>query len=67
MTNVTQLQLDYFDQAGLSLKIDTLAERARVAQVEIHLVVQTASPLSNQSRPSYAISIRTAIRNVAIQ
>ena len=67
MPNVTELQIDYFDQAGLSLNIDTLAERAKVALVEIHLVVQTASPLSNHSRPSYAISIRTSIRNSVFQ
>ena len=64
--NVTQLRLDYFDQAGNPLNIDTLAARAKVAQIEIHLVVQTAAELSNHTRPSYSISVRTNIRNAMI-
>jgi len=67
MPNATQLQIDYFDSSGLPLNIDAPAERAKVAQVEIHLVVQTATSLSNHTRPNFAISTRTSIRNAAIQ
>jgi Tfp pilus assembly protein PilX len=66
MPNVTSLQLDYYDESGVPLDIGMLTERAKVAQVEIHLVVQTAAELSNHTRPSYAISVRTTIRNATI-
>jgi Tfp pilus assembly protein PilW len=66
MPNVTALWFDYYDQSGVALNIDTLTGRAKVAQIEIHLVVQTAAELSNLTRPSYAISVRTNIRNAVI-
>jgi len=63
VASVTQLRFDYFDAAGASITPDSLANRARVVCVDIRLVVRTAQELRNRSRPEFAISVRTNIRN----
>ena len=65
-SNVTQLHFDYFDRFGNVVVPDTLANRARIGGVEIHLAVQTAQELRNHDRPSFALSVRTNIRNARI-
>lgn len=67
VTNVTLLNFAYFDKSGISVTPDTLANRARVARVDIRLSVQTTQDLSNHSRPTYAMSLRSIIRSAAIQ
>jgi len=66
VSNVRQLQFDYFDRFGSPVDPDTLANRARIARVDIRLTVQTAQDLRNHSRPTFALSVRTNIRNARI-
>jgi prepilin-type N-terminal cleavage/methylation domain-containing protein len=63
VANVTQLRFDYFDAANNSVIPDSLANRSRIARVDIHLAVRTARELRNHTRPAYAISLRMNIRN----
>jgi hypothetical protein len=66
-SNVTQLHFDYFDRLGNMVIPDTLANRARIVRVGMALTVQTAQELRNHSRSTFAISVRTNIRNARIQ
>jgi hypothetical protein len=66
VSNVRLLHFDYFDHFGNPVNPDTLADRASIASVEIRLAVQTAQDLRNQSRPIFALSTRTNIRNARI-
>jgi len=63
VTNVTLLHFDYLDTSGNPVTPDTLANRARIARVDIRLSAQTNQDLSNHTRPAYALSVRTVIRN----
>jgi len=65
-SNVTQLHFDYFDRFGNKVIPDTLANRARIERVDIRLAVQTAQELSNHARQTFALSVRTNIRNARI-
>ena len=65
-SNVTQLRFDYFDRFGNVITPDTLANRVRIARVDIRFVVQTAQELRNHTRPTFALSVRTNIRNSRI-
>jgi hypothetical protein len=65
-SNVTQVQFDYFDRFGNVVTPDTLANRARIERVDIRLAVQTAQELRNHTRPIFALSVRTNIRNARI-
>jgi prepilin-type N-terminal cleavage/methylation domain-containing protein len=65
-SNVTQLQFDYFDRLGNVVIPDTLANRARIQRVDIRLAVQTSQELRNHTRPTFALSVRTNIRNARI-
>jgi hypothetical protein len=66
-SNVTRLHFDYFDRGGSIVIPDTLANRASIARVGIQLTVQTAQELRNQTRSTFAVSVRTNIRNARIQ
>jgi prepilin-type N-terminal cleavage/methylation domain-containing protein len=65
-TNVTLLRFEYFDHSGNVVNPDTLANRARIGRVDIRLVSQTAAELRNRTRPSFALFVRTNIRNATI-
>jgi prepilin-type N-terminal cleavage/methylation domain-containing protein len=65
-SNVTQLHFEYFDRFGNVIIPDTLANRARIERADIRLVVQTAQELRNHTRPAFALSVRTNIRNARI-
>jgi prepilin-type N-terminal cleavage/methylation domain-containing protein len=65
-SNVTQLHFEYFDRFGNVVIPDTLANRARIERADIRLVVQTAQELRNHTRPAFALSVRTNIRNARI-
>lgn len=64
--NVEQLHFDYFDRSGNVIIPDTLANRGRIERVDIRLTVQTAQELRNHTRPTFALSVRTNIRNARI-
>jgi prepilin-type N-terminal cleavage/methylation domain-containing protein len=65
-SNVTELQFDYYDHFGNAVVPDTLANRARIERIRIRLVVQTAQELRNHTRPIFALSVQTNIRNARI-
>lgn len=67
VSNVTQLHFDYFDQSGNSVNPDTPVNRTSIARVDIRLAVQTAQDLRNHTRPGFALSVRTNIRNARIR
>ena len=65
--NVTQLRFDYLDGSGSSIQPDSLINRARVARVDIRLVVRTAQELTNHTHPQIALSVQTNIRSARIR
>jgi len=65
-SNVTELQFEYFDHFGNPVVPDMLANRSRIERIEIRLVVQTAQELRNHTRPTFALSVQTNIRNARI-
>jgi prepilin-type N-terminal cleavage/methylation domain-containing protein len=66
-SNVTQLHFEYFDRFGNIVIPDTLANRSGIERVDIRLSVQTAQELRNHTRPIFALSVRTNIRNARIR
>jgi Tfp pilus assembly protein PilW len=62
----TSLQFSYYDRAGTAITPSTLASRAQVWRVDITVVGQTAQNLSNGTRPTFAMTVRTFPRNVGI-
>jgi hypothetical protein len=62
-TNVTSLSFLYFDEEGMPFEMKSSADGDRVALVEARIKVQTAEPLSDRTRPSFALSVRTSPRN----
>ena len=64
--NVPAFTLTYYDRTGAVVTPDTLAHRAAISRVDIGVTVQVENPLSNRSRPSYALSTRTIPRNLRI-
>jgi len=66
VSNVTQLHFDYFDRFGNIIIPDTLTNRARIERVDIRLAVQTAQELRSHARQTFALSVRTNIRNAQI-
>ena len=68
-TGVTLLGFRYFDDSGNVIDADTLADianRARVARIDVRVITQTTDELSNHTRPTFGLSQQTYIRNVAI-
>ena len=65
--NFTALALSYYDAAGNPVAPNSLANRLAIARVDIHLTVAAASPLSNGTRPTYSLALRTIPRNVRIR
>jgi prepilin-type N-terminal cleavage/methylation domain-containing protein len=66
-TNVTDLVLIYYDRAGSTLALVTPEQRLQVATIEVRVTVQAANSLSNGSRPSLSLSVRTSPRNLALR
>jgi Tfp pilus assembly protein PilW len=66
VTNVSLLQFDYFDSAGLPVVPDTLANRWAIARIDVRIVVESTQELSNHSRASCTLTVRTFIRSQTI-
>jgi type II secretory pathway pseudopilin PulG len=62
----TSLQFTYYNRAGTAITPSTLAVRAQVWRVDMTVVGQTAQNLSNGTRPTFAMTVRTFPRNVGI-
>jgi hypothetical protein len=64
--NFTKLEFTYFDRNGDLVLPTSLSNRISIARVDVRLVAQTATALSNGIRPSYSISVRTIPRNMKV-
>jgi prepilin-type N-terminal cleavage/methylation domain-containing protein len=65
--NVAALNFTYFDQHGQQILPSSLQNRLSIARVDIRVAVQAASTLSDGTRPSYSLALRTIPRNVRIR
>jgi len=65
--NVTALTFTYYDAAGNIVQPASLLSRLAITRVDMQLTVVTAGPLSNGSRPSYSLAMRTIARNVRLR
>jgi hypothetical protein len=66
-TNVVALNFRYFDQDGVLVIPDTLEHRSQVASIEIRVAVCASAPLSDGSRPVYALSTHAVPRNLQLR
>jgi Tfp pilus assembly protein PilW len=66
-TNVTDLTFYYFDTMGTLLTPDTPLRRSQVVTIEARVRVRCAATLSDGSRPTFSISIRSIPRNLQPQ
>jgi hypothetical protein len=64
--NFTAIEFTYYDQAGNVVTPNTLANRALVWRVDIRLTGQTSRTLSNGTRPTWSMSVRTYPRNLGV-
>jgi hypothetical protein len=65
--NITAMTFTYFDTTGASLNPDGLEDRSKVAAIETRITVRSSSPLSNGTRPSFSLAIRSISRNQRIR
>jgi prepilin-type N-terminal cleavage/methylation domain-containing protein len=63
--NFTDLTFTYYDRNGNVLQPSSLSNRRKITRVDIQVVVGVASPLSNGSRPTYSLRLRSIPRNAA--
>jgi hypothetical protein len=61
--NFTVLSFTYYDAVGNLVQPTLLANRMSIARIDIQLTVETAAPLSNGTRPTYSLALRTIPRN----
>ena len=66
-THVTEFHFSYFDGADSSIAVDTADLRAQVAFIEVQITVQASNSLSNGSRPTYSLSVRSSPRNLQLR
>jgi prepilin-type N-terminal cleavage/methylation domain-containing protein len=65
--NISALTFIYYDAGGNVVQPSSLANRTLITRVDIQLSVVTAGPLSNGSRPTYSLTLRTIPRNVRLR
>ena len=65
--NCTALSFTYYDADGRVVQPSSLSNRMVIARVDIRLTVEVASPLSNGSRPTFSLAIRTIPRNLQLR
>lgn len=61
------LAFKYLDRAGEALTPDTMGARFSIVRVDVQVVVRTAEPLANGTRPSYELSMSITPRNLKIR
>ena len=61
--NFTVLSFTYYDAVGNFVQATSLANRISIARIDIQLTVETAAPLTNGTRPTYSLTLRTIARN----
>jgi Tfp pilus assembly protein PilE len=65
--NFTSLNFTYYDRNDNVLPPTTLSNRTSIARIDVQLTVQTTTPLSNGTQPSYSLALRTIPRNVTLR
>jgi hypothetical protein len=65
--NFRLLTFTYYDSAANVVQPTSLANRMRITRVDTQLTVETAAPLSNGTRPTYSLALRTIPRNIRIR
>ena len=65
--NFTALNFRYYDDNGAVVQPVSLSDRIRIMRVDIQLTVVVAAPLSNGSRPTYSLALRTIPRNLRVR
>jgi len=65
--NVTDLVFTYLDSGGVPVIPDTLEHRSQIVSIEARVVVRASTPLSDGSRPAYALSTRVVPRNIGLR
>lgn len=64
---ITSLSFTYYDSSNNVVMPTSLANRAAIARVDLGVVAQTSGPLSDGSKPSYALAVRIVPRNLRIR
>jgi hypothetical protein len=62
----TALQFVYYDRTGTAINPSTLSSRAQVRRVDVRITGQTLEQLSDGTRPTYSVSVRTFSRNAGV-
>jgi prepilin-type N-terminal cleavage/methylation domain-containing protein len=65
--NFTALTFTYYDALGNVVQPTSLTNRLAITRVDLQLTVTAAGPLSNGSRPTYSLSLRTIARNALLR
>ena len=65
--NVTALTFTYYDEHGAVVLPSSLSNRMAIARVDIRVTVEAASPLSNGTRPTFSLAMKTIPRNVLLR
>ena len=65
--NVTELLFIYYDASGNAVVPNSLSNRMSIARVDIRLTVETAAALTDGTRRTYSVALRTIPRNVRIR
>jgi prepilin-type N-terminal cleavage/methylation domain-containing protein len=65
--NVTSLTFTYYDRSAIPITPNSLSSRLSIARVDIALSVQASAVLSDGTRPSHSLALRTIPRNVRIR
>jgi type II secretory pathway pseudopilin PulG len=65
--NVRSLSFTYYDANGQLTFPTSLANRLRIARVDVSITVETAGPLTNGTYRTYSVALRTIPRNVRIR
>jgi len=64
---VTDMVFTYLDSGGVPVIPDTLEHRSQIVSIEARVVVRASAPLSDGSRPAYALSARVVPRNIGLR
>lgn len=64
--NFTDLTFRYYDDNGTAVQPGSLSDRMRITRIDIQLTVVVAAPLSNGSKPTYSLALRTIPRNIRV-
>ena len=65
--NFVSLTFTYYDRNNHEVVPSSLAERVSIARVDVKVVAQPSGFLSNGTRPTYSLSLRTIPRNLRIR